>query len=200
MRLRCSYNSKNIKLKKPLKRNFFYFLFFSSFAFFHSSCNDDIPVVDLKDSVNALPLESGKNVQITYSDSAQIKIKIYGEQMDKYIGKRQCTEMPKGVKINFFNNELRVISELTSKYAIRYDTEAKMEARKDVVVTNDKGERLNTEQLIWDEAKKIIYTKAPVRVTTPKEIILGEGLEATEDFSKYVIKNITGTINVEENE
>lgn len=165
---------------------------------FSSSCRDDIPVVDLKDSVQTLPVESGKNVQITYSDSARIKLKLYGEQIDRYSGDKPCTEMPKGVKINFFNDELHVISELTAKYAIRYDNQEKMEARKNVMVRNDKGETLNTEHLIWDETKKIIYTNAPVRVTTPREIILGEGLEAAEDFSKYIIRNITGTINIED--
>jgi LPS export ABC transporter protein LptC len=181
-------------------RRFSYFLFFLTYLCFSSSCGDDIAVVDLKDSLDVLPIESGKNVEITYSDSAQIKLKIYGGQMDRFIGKKQCTEMPKGVKINFFNKEMRIISELTAKYAIRYDSEKKMEARRDVVVKNDKGETLNTEELIWDETKKIIYTKAAVKVTTPKEIIIGEGLEASEDFSKYVIRNITGTINIEDNE
>lgn len=181
-------------------RRFFYFLPLLAYVFFSCSCGDDIPVVNLKDSLNILPSESGKNVEIIYSDSALIKLKIYGDQMDRYIGEKQYLEMPKGVKINFFNNEMRVISELTAKYAIRHDTEKKMEAKKDVVVKNDKGETLNTDYLIWDETKKRIYTNAIVKVTTPKEIITGEGLEATEDFSKYVIRNITGTINIEDDE
>ena len=162
------------------------------------SCENDIETVNLISSLDKDPVESGKNVEITYSDSAKIKLKLFANQMDKYIGDKQHVELPKGVKIEFYNDSMHITSRLTANYAIRYENQKKMEAKRDVVVTNDKGERLNTEHLIWDEEKKTIYTNAPVRVTTLKEIIFGDGLESNQDFSKYKIKNINGTINIED--
>jgi len=179
------------------KKYFWFFVF--AFGFF-TSCENDIETVNLPTSLDKDPVESGKKVEITYSDSAKIKLKLYANQMDKYAGSKQYVELPKGVKIDFYNDSMHITSKLTANYAIRYDNEKKMEAQKDVVVKNNKGERLNTEHLIWDEEKKTIYTKAPVRVTTLKEIILGEGLESNQDFSKYKITNITGTINIEDDD
>ena len=63
-------------------------------------------------------------------------------------------------------------------------------------VVNQKGEILNTDELIWDEDKKIIYSNSFVKITTPDEIIYGNGMTANENFTDYVIKHITGTIRV----
>ena len=35
-----------------------------------------------------------------------------------------------------------------------------------------------------------------MKITTPDEIIYGDGLESNETFSKYQIKNIRGSISV----
>ena len=41
-----------------------------------------------------------------------------------------------------------------------------------------------------------IFTEEYVKITTPDEIIYGDGLESNETFSKYQIKNIRGSISV----
>lgn len=61
-----------------------------------------------------------------------------------------------------------------------------------------KGEKLNTEHLIWNEDSAKIYTDEFVKITTTDEIIMGEGMEANQDFSKWKIYKIRGTINVKE--
>jgi LPS export ABC transporter protein LptC len=71
-----------------------------------------------------------------------------------------------------------------------------MEVKYNVEVVNAKGDKLNTEHLIWDEQKKKITSDAFVKITTAKEIIMGKGLEANQDFTQYEIKNIQGIINI----
>ena len=73
-----------------------------------------------------------------------------------------------------------------------------MEAKDDVVVVNDKGEVLNTEHLIWLKDSAKIYTEEFVKFTTEDEIIMGDGMEANQDFTKWKIYNITGIINIKE--
>ena len=74
----------------------------------------------------------------------------------------------------------------------------KMEVKYNVEVVNVNGEKLNTEHLIWDEQKKKITSDAFVKITTAKEIIMGKGLEANQDFTQYEIKEVTGTIRIED--
>ena len=62
------------------------------------------------------------------------------------------------------------------------------------------GEKLETEKLVWDEANKTIYTDAFVKITTADQVIMGKGLKSNQDFTKYQINEITGTINLKNNE
>ncbi|MBK6986188.1 MAG: LPS export ABC transporter periplasmic protein LptC [Bacteroidetes bacterium] len=48
--------------------------------------------------------------------------------------------------------------------------------------------------------KKKITSDAFVKITTAKEIIMGKGLEANQDFTQYEIKEVTGTIRIEDKE
>jgi LPS export ABC transporter protein LptC len=74
-----------------------------------------------------------------------------------------------------------------------------MEARNNVVVTNSKGETLNTEQLMWDERSEKLYSDVFVKITTPDQIIFGEGFESNQNFTQYRINKIKGTIKVKNN-
>lgn len=157
-------------------------------------------MVNLITSPSKLPVESGKDVKIIFSDSARVKAKLFASQMDRYIKEDNDSylELPKGVVLDFYDKNMKTTSSLTANYAIRYEKEKRMEAKNNVVVVNEKGEKLNTEHLIWDEVSKNIYSEAFVRITTGDEIIYGDGFESNEDFSRYKIKNIKGTINLNE--
>ena len=106
--------------------------------------------------------------------------------------------MTEGIKVLFYDSLLNVASTLTSNYAIQQVSKKIMEAKNNVVVINDKGEKLNTEHLIWNEDSSKIYSDVFVKITTKEEIIMGEGMEANQDFSKWKIYKIKGTINIKE--
>lgn len=67
-------------------------------------------------------------------------------------------------------------------------------------MVNEKNEKLNTEHLIWNERTKKIYSDDFVKITTPDEIIFGNGFEADQDFSRYKIMKIKGTINLKKSD
>jgi LPS export ABC transporter protein LptC len=169
-----------------------------------SACENDIAVVNSITSLTEkkLPAESGKNVEIIYSDSAQIKAKLSAPQMDRYLGKKPFMEMSKGMQIIFYNEKQEEKTKLTANYGIGFENGngmEHMEAKGNVIVINEKGDRLNTEHLIWDAVTKKIFTKEFVKITTKEEVIWGDGLEANQDFSDYEIKNVKGQLSVKEN-
>ena len=59
---------------------------------------------------------------------------------------------------------------------------------------------METEKLIWNELTQKIYTDAFVKITTDKEIIMGEGMESNQDFSKYELKKVTAIIQLKDDE
>jgi LPS export ABC transporter protein LptC len=171
---------------------------------YFASCENDIEVVNNITSATAkqLPLESGKNVEMLYSDSALVRAKLVTAQMDRYMGKKNYMEMPKGMLVIFYNNLGLEENRLKADYGIGYDNGKgamdKMEAKRHVVVINAKGDKLETEHLIWDATTKQIYTDQFVKITTKEEVIMGEGLKANQDFSKYEILHPTGSVQVDD--
>ncbi len=148
------------------------------------------------------PSQVGDSVTLLFTDSAQLKIVLKANRM--LIFTKNVTEpftiLPKGVFVTFFDSEEKISSTLKAEYGVRYDQSKKMEARYKVEVVNKNGQKLETEKLTWDENNKTIYTDAFVKITTADQIIMGKGLKSNQDFTKYNIQEVTGTIKLKNNE
>jgi LPS export ABC transporter protein LptC len=149
-----------------------------------------------------LPSQTGKEVTMLYSDSAILKVKLQAPEMQIFERdvKEKITILPKGFFIIFYDVLGKESSTLKADYGVRYETSRRMEAKYNVEVVTAKGEKLNTEHLIWDEKTKKISSDQFVKITTAKEIIMGNGLIANEDLSQYEIKEVTGTVKVDNKE
>lgn len=164
-----------------------------------SACggNDIEKINILTANVADIPVETGKNVRIHYTDSGMVRAKVFAPVLKRFASdERNETEMPKGILVYFIDRGGRIESSLRSRYAVRQEKEHKMVAKNDVVLVNVKGDTLRTEQLTWDETKRLIYTDKFVRITTPDEIITGVGFESNDAFTRYKIKKISGTFDL----
>jgi len=173
----------------------------SCFAFI--SCENNLAEVNYITAENEklLPIESGKNVEMLYSDSAVVRAKLKAPQVDRYVGKTNFMLLPKGMLIVFYDEFKQEETRLTADYGIGFENGTgmnKMEAKRNVILVNKKGDRLNTEHLIWDATTQKIYTDQFVKITTKDEVIWGDGLNANQDFSEYEILNPKGVISVDE--
>ena len=66
-----------------------------------------------------------------------------------------------------------------------------------VVINNKRdGKKMSTEELFWSPATQKIYTDKFIIIETASEIIQGEGMDATQDFSSYTIRTVTGIVSV----
>jgi LPS export ABC transporter protein LptC len=164
-----------------------------------SSCENDISKIAFDIDYSSLPVESSREVKMILSDSAKIKIILMAPLLDAYDDKENpYFEMKEGIEVDFYDDSMKIYSKVTADYAIRFPNTGMTEAKGNVVVINEKGEQLNTEELSWNEKKQIIYTDEFVKITTENEIMYGTGMEANQQFSQYKIMNIRGTINVKD--
>lgn len=176
--------------------------FVITLLFMMSSCEtnrEDVMAIGKK---TIMPSQTGKDITMLYSDSSKLKIRLQAPQMqiyDKEI-KEKVTILPKGVNVVFYDDAGKETTTLKANYGVRYEQSHRMEVKYDVEVVNANGEKLNTEKLVWDEQKKKITSNSFVKITTGKQIIMGNGLEANQDFSQYEIKEITGTIRLDDND
>lgn len=145
--------------------------------------------------------EIAENVTVDYTDSGLMRAKIKSAQMIAVKNvKTPYIEMPKGLKAEFFNDNGKVESYLFSEYAISYTEQKRIIVRRNVRVLNVKCEQLETEELIWDQETGKIHTDKFVKITTPEQLITGEGLESNQTFTDWVILSPSGTINRKKND
>jgi len=174
------------------------FSVFSAFIFFTSCENSIKEISSIPDMVN-LPVQLSKNIEIIYSDSAEVKIRITAPLLQRYDEpEKQFTEFPAGIYVVFYNSDQTMQSSLKADHAIYHERVDSWEASNNVVVVTKNHDRINTEKLIWDRKAGIIYSNEFVKITTRDEIIYGNGFEADQSLDNYVIKKITGTINLKE--
>ncbi len=167
-------------------------------VFYLSSCENNLNTVTLITSKDKTPQEVEDNASIFYNDSAKTKFHLTAKRIEDYGGQDDPHIIfPKGIHIDFYDDSAHVNGQLDAEYAIRHDNTKIMEADNNVRVVNRKGEKLNTEQLLWDEAHHKIYTTKYVTIQTAKQIIYGDGLVSNEDFTQYKITNIRGTIQLD---
>lgn len=161
--------------------------------------NDPADVAALQERLNT-QVETVTEVEILYSDSAEVRVRITGPTMLSYLDRTEPRqEFIEGMQVDFFGPEGHVItSTLISNYAIRLEREGKVIARDSVVWSSINGEKLETEELIWEEKRGQVFTQKFARITTPRQIIYGHGFRANQDFSNARILQVEGVVNIDE--
>jgi LPS export ABC transporter protein LptC len=166
------------------------------FFFSVTSCKNSLEEVNSLPVRDTAPIETGIDMEVIYSDSAQIKALMKAPLYKRYEGDNPYFEMPRGLTVYFYDSLMQVKTKLTARYAIKYDKKNVMEVRNDVVVVNQKGERLNTEHLVWDEKTRRIYSDVFVKITESDKVVYGEGLDAPESFERWTIKKPKGSFYI----
>lgn len=161
------------------------------------SCSNDPKIIKTFVSSENLPSETIKEAELTYTEKGKVKVKIISKQIERYTA-RSTINFSGGIIVYFYNDSAIITSTLTAEEAIIDEKKEQMMAQVNVELVNHKQEKLNTEQLIWDEKSNLIFTEKTVRITTKEEVIFGEGFESTPDFSSYKITNVRGSINIKD--
>lgn len=158
------------------------------------SCNkkiDKIPNAEIL----SLPSVTVRNFRSVYSDSGKIQLVLRSDLMEEYQKKDEpYMEFREGILVTYFEGNSDSIGFVASRYA-RYNEKTKLwELRDSVVVVNETNDKLETEQLFWDQEKDRIFTEKFVKITNEDQTVLGSGFESDSKLTTRVIKNVTATI------
>lgn len=164
-------------------------------------CKNDPKEINALVTKGAQQEDKAEDVTILYSDNGHVKMKLYAKEFVKNdVAKPPYTEMRRGLKVEFFDDSLNVESTLNARYARYYEKQNNILIRDSIVIVNKKGEKLNTEELVWNQSAKKLFTQKFVKITTPTQVMYGDGLEANEDFTWYRILNPKGIVAVDKKE
>jgi len=155
------------------------------------SCTNDIKDVNNISTNRASLSEIARDVEILYSDSAVVKVRIKSPTLKRYTVKGETyDEFPDGLLVEFMDDNQRVKSWLEADYAVRKDREQKIYMESNVQLYNKNNDKLETEALVWDEGIKEIYTSRTVKISQPSrgDTSLGHGFKADQEFTRFEIK------------
>lgn len=152
-----------------------------------SSCGED----DLKKAAKlskkiSLDTNRTTSVEIIYSDSAKVKAKGFAPVLDEITpaSGTKLQEMPKGVKIQFLDDSLKITGSITSDYAIMKETEKLIIFKRNVIVVNQ-NLTFNTEELTWDQNKQMFFSPKGVVTQPDGSFANAVDFSAPQDFSYY---------------
>ncbi|MFZ4101855.1 MAG: LPS export ABC transporter periplasmic protein LptC [Sphingobacterium thalpophilum] len=165
--------------------------------FLLSACENDLRKVEQISAKKMLvPVDKSTGVEIIYSDSAIVKAKLITPELLNFKTEKPYIEMNKGVTVIFFDQYQQESSRVIADYAIRRERESIVELKRNVVVTNIKGETFKSDELTWDETKRRFYSTKLVSITSKQNILYGTSFWANEDFSYYEIVQSTGDLRL----
>ncbi len=163
-----------------------------------SSCEKrDIVVRDLQ--IKDLPSLSARDVETMYSDSGRVTLLVRTPLIQQFKSEENpYTLFPEGITVLFFEKQSEPQGSINSKYARYTEKDEVWELRDSVVAINTEGDILETELLFWSEPRERIWSDRFVRFTHNDQIIMGTGFESDTRFTKWSIRNVTGTIYIKD--
>ncbi len=162
-----------------------------------AGCRNDLRQVD---AINARVSseDRAQDVTLIYSKNGHVDAKLFAKEFVRAErAKPPYTDARNGLRMEFYDSLLHVQSTVTARYARWYEGKGNVLLRDHVRVRNNKGEELQTEELVWNEAARKFYTEKPVRIQTPTQTLIGTGLEANQNFTWHRIIGIKGTVKVD---
>lgn len=148
-----------------------------------------------KSDLLSLPSLTAKYFETVINDSGKLQVKMYAPIVEQYDSKTTpYSEFKSGIRVVFYEGKKDSVASVTSKYAKYTKRDNLWELRDSVIVINEKGDKLETELLFWNQTNDRIYTDRFVKITNVDQYTLGTGLESNSKMTVVKIKKVTATI------
>ena len=169
------------------------FLFLSTLT----SCVNDLDTIRKITYKSTDPDDRTRDLVVLYTDSGYAKIQVFAKIAETYTKPDQVMKLKDGVKVNFFDDDGEIISVLTALYGEIHQNEVTMFVRDSVVLYNiEKRQRLETEELHWNQKDSSIYTNKAVVVRKDDAILFGQGIKTKQDFTEYEFIQPRGSMDI----
>jgi LPS export ABC transporter protein LptC len=165
------------------------------------ACKNDYETIQALTTESNLPDVTGFDIEMAYTDSGILKGKIIAPEVLQYNQKEEpYYEFPKGMKTVFYDTNGIEVSYIQSNYGIYYIEKQLWEGRYHVVGQNySTGERLETEQIFFDQQDNRIYSDKFTTITNADGVFTGEnGFEAEGGLRNYRMRGYSGRVTVKD--
>ena len=162
-------------------------------CFFMCACENDAN--EVRELGKKKPgIEEGKNINSYLSMNGKMRAHLTAPLLLRYQGdSSKKAEFPKSLHVDFYNDSLKVESQLNARYGRYLENEDKVYLRDSVVIFNIKGDTLFCEELYWDQGQQKFYTDKRVLLSKNYRhtLVVGEsGMTANQDLSNITFYKI----------
>ena len=162
-------------------------------AGFLFSCVNDLDQIRRVTNDPKAPDEVTADLEVFYTDSGAPKVRIYAKLAETYSVPEMVTKLKDGIKVDFFDETGEIVSTLTALYGEVRTSKGLMMVRDSVQLYNHaKKQRMETEELHWNQKDSMIFTEKNVVVRSPNGVVYGQGIRTKQDFSNYTFYRPTG--------
>lgn len=135
------------------------------------------------------PVNSAIDIHILHSDSAVLRSEITAPKQLEFANGN--LEFPEGISVQLFNTQGQLETTLRADRGFFMRDQNIYRGEGDVQVKNlSKDQRLQTEEIFWNQAARKIYTEKFVTIQERQTIFNGTGMEADDSFSTYRLKKV----------
>lgn len=150
------------------------------------------------ENVDSLPTLYTRDVLSLISDSGITRYRIEAPTWYMYDNAEEpYWYFPDGIKVERFDTLFQTEALVLSDTATYYEDRQLWQLDRNVHIENFEGRIFDTQQLFWDQHRRIIYSDSAIRITTDDEVIEGVGFLSNEQLTKYSILRTSGIFTVE---
>ncbi|HEY8403833.1 MAG TPA: LPS export ABC transporter periplasmic protein LptC [Flavobacteriales bacterium] len=153
------------------------------------SCKNEISDIRAITDMSKLPVQTSYNAEYIVSEKGKVTNRLFAGKLEQFQDEDQYILASGGVQVIFYDSLENEEARLTARQGAHYSKEKKLIARDSVVLVSSKGERLETEELIYLEDSAKIFTDRFVKIVTSNgSTLYGNGLVSNDSFTKWRIK------------
>ncbi|MBK8600202.1 MAG: LPS export ABC transporter periplasmic protein LptC [Flavobacterium sp.] len=171
------------------------FLFLGAFLFLALGCESNFREVQKINYSEFVPNGEADNFNLKYTDSGRIKSILVSPKMLDYSNVEfPFTEFPKGIHVTMYDSKGKRTF-ISSDYAVMFKGTDLIDLQKNVKISNETNQMLETAQLYYDQKNEWFFTEKKFKFTDPKGISYGEGIDFSKDFKILNSQRINGEID-----
>lgn len=162
------------------------------------SCESNFKEVQKINFSEFIPTGDADNINLKYTDSGLIKSILVSPKMLDYASVDfPFTEFPKGIEVTFYDKKAKTTT-ITANYAVSYAATNIIDLQGKVKIISQDGQKLETEQLFYDQKNEWFFTEKRFKFTDLKGVSNGQGIDFSKDFKVINSQRITGEVNSDE--
>nr|WP_235924292.1 LPS export ABC transporter periplasmic protein LptC [Flavobacterium lotistagni] len=170
-------------------------MFFAILGGLLIGCESNFKEVQKINFSEFMPSGEADDFNLKYTDSGRIKSILVSPKMLDYARVEfPFTEFPKGVHVTMYDDKGKRTF-ITSEYAVTFKGTDLIDLQKNVKISNESGQMLETQQLYFDQKNEWFFTEKKFKFTDPKGISFGEGIDFSKDFKIVNSQRINGAID-----